>query len=179
MLEKDENIDMKIRIAKLKDVAELSILGKKTFDQSFGHLYKDRMNVINYLNSTFSIEKIKSSISDSQHIYWIVFYKEIAVGYAKIQLNAPSKFIESTQVCKLQRLYILQEYLSKGIGGQLLKLICDKVKVNKGQYIWLSVLKSNKKAIHFYERYKYQIIGEHSSVVGKENFNFWVMRIRL
>ncbi|KAA1243442.1 GNAT family N-acetyltransferase [Aquimarina sp. RZ0] len=168
-------MDVHIRIANVEDVPEISYLGKKTFDQSFGYLFRDRSDLIEYLSSTFSIEKLTSSISKSYNLYWIAHYGDNAIGYAKIQLNSPSEFVKSEHSCKLQKNYILKEYLSRGIGAQLQKRICSEAIANDTDYIWLSVLKSNSKAIQFYEKNDYNIIGEHPFSIGKENFEFWVM----
>jgi len=166
---------LQIRIATIDDVLHLSYVGKKTFDQSFGHLFRDKNDLSTYLNNTFSIEKIKNSITKSNNFYWILFYNDEVAGYAKIQLNSPSEFIASTRVCKLQKIYIVKDYLSKGIGAQLQELIFDKLIENNQEYVWLSVLKSNKKAISFYEKNTYNIVGEHPFIIGKEHFDFWVM----
>ncbi|MGY3794409.1 GNAT family N-acetyltransferase [uncultured Aquimarina sp.] len=163
-----------IRIATITDVEDISFLGKKTFDQSFGYLFNDKQDLLDYLERTFSLAKLKTSIGKPHNIYWIVLYDEKPVGYAKIQLNARSEFIVSNNSCKLQKLYLLQDYLSKGIGGQLQQLILKKAK-ESSDYIWLSVLKENTKAVSFYQRDNYKIVGEHPFSIGKENFEFWVM----
>ncbi|MDH7445739.1 GNAT family N-acetyltransferase [Aquimarina sp. 2201CG14-23] len=167
--------DITIRIAGVQEASDISFLGKKTFDQSFGHLFRDRNDLTGYLETTFSIEKLHTSMVKSDNVYWIVYYGDVAVGYAKIQLNSPSEFISSKKVCKLQKIYMLKEYLSMGIGAQLQEHIFDKVKTSGIEFIWLSVLKSNEKAVVFYKRNDYQIIGEHPFSIGKENFEFWVM----
>lgn len=77
------------------------------------------------------------------NIFWIVFYKQKAIGCAKIQLQTQSKFLKYRKVCKLQKLYILKDYVSKGIEAQLQKIIINKAIGNSYEYIWLSVLKSN------------------------------------
>ncbi len=177
--ENDNILSIHIRIATLADAPNLSFLGKKTFDQSFGHLFRDRNDLLDYLKTTFSEEKLKRSISKKNNIFWIIFYENNVVGYAKIQLNSPSEFIDSDKVCKLQKIYILKDYLSQGIGGDLQKIIFDKVFENNCNYIWLSVLKSNEKAVAFYMRNNYKIVGEHPFSIGKEDFEFWVMSRRL
>ncbi|WP_378173530.1 GNAT family N-acetyltransferase [Aquimarina sp. SS2-1] len=163
----------------MEDIKDLSFLGKKTFDQSFGHLFKDRRDLINYLEKTFSAEKLNRSILKPYNVFWIAFMGKTPIGYAKIQLNTPSEFIVSTSVCKLQKIYVLNEYVSKGIGAKLQQLIFDKAIENNCKDIWLSVLKSNKKAVSFYKRNEYEIVGEHPFSIGKEDFDFWVMRRKL
>ncbi|WP_298540430.1 GNAT family N-acetyltransferase [uncultured Aquimarina sp.] len=177
--EKDNDMSVQIKIATIDDIEDISFLGQKTFDQSFGHLFKDRKDLTDYLESTFSVEKLRNSIVKTHNVYWIVFYEDNAVGYAKIQLDSPSEFIESPKTCKLQKIYILKEYLSIGIGAQLNQLIFDRAIGNNSEYIWLSVLKSNEKAVRFYERNSYTIVGEHPFSIGKEDFDFWVMSRKL
>lgn len=171
--------DISIRIATLEDVSNVAYLGKKTFGQSFGYLFNDSKDLTDYLDHTFSIEKLQKSIVKPSNIYWIVFYEDSAVGYAKIQLDAPSEFIPFSQVCKLQKLYILQEYGSNGIGARLHQLIFNKAITHYSQYIWLSVLKSNERATAFYKRDNYKIVGEHPFRIGKQDFDFWVMSKKL
>ncbi|RKN00834.1 hypothetical protein D7036_18305, partial [Aquimarina sp. BL5] len=107
-LEKDKNMSVHVKIGTIDDVLEISFLGKKTFDQSFGHLFGDRKDLTDYLDHTFSIEKLKSSIVKLHNVYWVAYYGKSAVGYAKIQLNSSSEFVESSKGCKLQKIYILK-----------------------------------------------------------------------
>jgi len=171
--------NINIRLATIEDIPNVSYLGKKTFDQSFGHLFNDRKDLTDYLDHTFSIEKLQNSIVKSRNVYWIAFYDTIAVGYAKIQLDAPSEFIGSVEACKLQKIYILKEYVSNGIGARLHQLICDKAIAHNSQHVWLSVLKSNERAVAFYKRDRYKIVGEHPFRIGKQDFDFWVMSKKL
>ncbi|GAA4271749.1 GNAT family N-acetyltransferase [Aquimarina gracilis] len=164
-----------IRQAVLEDAKDISFLGKKTFDQSFGHLFLDREDLITYLDVTFSYQKIKSSMSKSHNIYWLVLDQESPIGYAKLQLNSPSAFIKNNNISKLQKIYMLNGTSSKGIGGKLQQIIFDKAIEEGSQYLWLSVLKENERAVAFYHRNEYQIIGEHPFTIGKQRFDFWVM----
>ncbi len=168
-----------IRTATIDDVNDISYLGSVTFDQAFGHLFSDKKDLMEYLDRTFSLEKIKNSIVRPNNMYWIVFDKKLPIGYAKLQLHSPSSFIDSQDVCKLQKIYFLDDYISKGIGGKLQKLIFEAGLASKQEYLWLSVLKENEKAVNFYKRNNYKIIGEHLFSIGKENFEFWVMKVNL
>ena len=168
-----------IREAGIEDAQNITHLGATTFDQSFGHLFKDRNDLINYFESTFSLDKIRNSIAKKNNVYWMVLDKDKPVGYAKILLNTTSEFIEHFVVCKLQRIYFLADYNSKGIGSTLQQLITEKAIECQQKYMWLSVLKENEKAIRFYKKNNYKIVGEHPFSIGKENFEFWVMSTQL
>ncbi len=169
-----------IRRATIYDADNISFLGKTTFDQSFGHLFKERNDLIRYLDSTFSKTKIKNSIAKAHNIYWYVHDNDLPVGYAKLQLNAPSEFIQRTNgVCKLQKIYFLKNYASQGIGGKLQHMIFDEAIHLGNTHLWLSALKDNKRAVAFYERNKYNIVGEHPFTIGKQKFEFWIMSKKL
>lgn len=168
-----------IRKATIQDAKHISSLGKKTFDQSFGHLFKNRGDLVTYLDETFSEEKIVHSLNKAHNKYWLVLEGAFAIGYAKLQLQSTSEFVDSEKVCKLQRIYFLKDYVSKGIGSKLHDAVFAEGSENESEYIWLSVLKENKKAITFYERYNYTIIGEHPFTIGSQKFDFWVMARKL
>ncbi len=168
-----------IRRATIEDAKSISFLGKKTFDQSFGHLFNDRKDLIGYLDQTFSNGKIEKSIDKPHNIYWLALDGDLPVGYAKLQLSSSSDFIDSNRVSKLQKIYFLKNYVSQGIGSRLQQLIFDEAILQESEFLWLSALKSNEAAVKFYERKDYQIIGEHPFTIGKQRFDFWVMSKKL
>ncbi|MBQ4819182.1 GNAT family N-acetyltransferase [Aquimarina sp. MMG016] len=165
--------------AKIEDAENISYLGATTFDQSFGYLFRDREDIEGYLRKTFSLEKITQSIQKSHNIYWLVKEDDSPIGYAKLQLDSPSDFIKNDKTCKLQKLYMLKGTSSKGIGSRLQQLIFDKAIEEGQEYLWLSALKQNERAIAFYKRNDYLIVGEHPYSIGKEDFEFWVMGRKL
>ena len=85
---------IKTRLAEKKDAEYIALLARITFTETFGHFFRDRQDLLNYYDSTFSVEKIERSISKSNNIYWISFIDRLPVGYAKLKLNSKSEFIE-------------------------------------------------------------------------------------
>ena len=48
---------MVIREAKKADAEYISLLARITFDETFGHLFKDRKVLLEYFNTTFLFKK--------------------------------------------------------------------------------------------------------------------------
>ena len=48
-----------IRLAKKEDAQFIALLGRITFTETFGHFFRDKQDLLNYYNSTFSVEKIE------------------------------------------------------------------------------------------------------------------------
>lgn len=61
------------------------------------------------------------------------------------------------------------------IGQRLQEAIFEETQRFTRKYIWLSVLKSNERAIHFYSKNGFKHIGEHTFNIGKEHFEYCVM----
>ena len=164
-----------IRIAHKEDATYIALLGRITFAESFGHLFRDKNDVTEYVNKTFSVEKIKRGFDNSNNVFFIAFVDNLPVGYAKLKLNSTSEFSQSKNSCQLQKIYILQDFLSKKIGHQLQSLLLKKAKEKSFREIWLSVYAGNPKAIKFYERNDFKTIGKYNFKIGKENFKFEAM----
>jgi ribosomal protein S18 acetylase RimI-like enzyme len=164
-----------VRIANSKDAKHIAKLGSTTFTESFGHLFRDKNDLTNYLEKTFSIKKINASILKPNNIFFIAFVDETPVGYAKLKLNSASEFLENKNVSQLQKIYVLKEYLSMRIGFQLQNLLFKTAQFKGSNVIWLSVYEDNLKAIHFYEKNDFKQIGSHQFSIGKEGFLFIAM----
>ncbi len=164
-----------IRLANNADAIHIALLGRITFTETFGHFFRDKNDMLDYYNRTFSVEKIRTGLKNTNNVFWIAFVNELPVGFAKLKLNSKSKFIQSENVCQLQKIYVLNDFLSMKIGLELQKKLINKAKENKFAEIWLSVLESNSRAINFYKKNNFIIIGNHNFQIGKENFDFIAM----
>ena len=102
---------IEIRLAKKEDAQFIALLGRITFTETFGHFFRDKKDLIDYYNLTFSVQKIEDGIKKPNNIF-IAFVNRLPVGYAKLKLYSNSEFIESKDVCQLQKIYVLKDFLS-------------------------------------------------------------------
>ena len=166
---------IEIRLAQKEDAQFIALLGRVTFTETFGHLFRDQNDLIDYYNKTFSVQKIEDGIRKQNNVFWIAFVNRLPVGYAKLKLHSRSEFIESKDVCQLQKIYVVRDFLSMRIGFELQESLLKKAKELGFSQIWLSVLNSNERAINFYEKTGFEKIGNHDFQIGKENFEFTAM----
>ena len=170
---------VEIRLAKKEDAPFIALLGRVTFTETFGHFFRDPQDLRDYYDRTFSVQKIEDGIGKPTNIFWIAFVGRLPVGYAKLKLHSNSDFIESTDVCQLQKIYVLKDFLSMGIGFELQDSLLKKAKELNFVDVWLSVLNSNERAISFYQKTGFKTIGRHDFQIGKENFEFIAMKKEL
>lgn len=166
---------MQIRLANKNDAEVIALLGRVTFTETFGHLFSNKNDLRDYFDSTFSVDKIEGSLSKPNNVYWIAFVERLPVGYAKLKLISPTQFIPGKNVSQLQKIYVLKDFLSMKIGFHLQDLLLKKAKESGSIEIWLSVLKSNERAVNFYLKNEFKQIGDHNFQIGSENFDFIAM----
>ena len=168
-----------IRKANKDDAGFIALLARITFTETFDHFFRDKQDLLDYYDSTFSVDKIENSISKPNNVYWIAFVNRLPVGYAKLKLNSQSEFIAEENACQLQKIYVLKDFLSMKIGFELQNLLLKKAKEKGFSKIWLSVLNSNERAVNFYIKNGFMEIGNHDFQIGKENFEFIAMSKQL
>ncbi|MDC6366738.1 MULTISPECIES: GNAT family N-acetyltransferase [Flavobacteriaceae] len=166
---------MTINKATISDAVTIALLGRFTFTETFGHLFSDKTDLLNYFEQTFNVEKLSKSIEKPNNLYWLASINGLPVGYAKLKLDSPSSFIDSNSICQLQKIYVLKDFLAQKVGLALQNKLLEKANDLGFKKIWLSVLKENLRAITFYEKNGFTAIGNHNFQIGKEHFDFQAM----
>jgi hypothetical protein len=69
-----------IRNATVADAEYISLLGRITFSETFGNHFKDKQDLVNYYERTFSVQKIRSSIKNLNNVFWLAFANDLPVG---------------------------------------------------------------------------------------------------
>lgn len=170
---------IKIERATLDNADYISLLGRITFTETFSQYFRDYQDLLDYYEKTFSVSKIKLSLQKGNNLYWIAFYEDLPVGYAKLKMYSKSEYIDSDNVAQLQKIYVLKDFISKKIGHNLLFDIIEEIRKKSIRFLWLSVLKTNERAISFYKKNGFTKIGEHTFDIGKEHFIFSAMKLNL
>lgn len=170
---------VQIHTAKTQDAAYLALLGRVTFSETFGHLFRDPHDLRTYLAQTFDPGKLAIGVDKADNSSWLAWQNGLPIGYAKLKRSSPTPFSSDERQCQLQKLYVLQDFHGSGAGTFLQDELLRTAHQEGFQSIWLSVLHSNHKAIHFYERHGFRAIGEHDFSIGKEDFHFTVMNKKL
>ncbi|MEL6306353.1 MAG: GNAT family N-acetyltransferase [Bacteroidota bacterium] len=164
-----------IRLATPEDAEHIAQLGKTTFKEAFGTFFDDSENLKTYLETTFNLNKIEQSLLKENNVYWVALVDQKPVGYAKLKLKSPSPFLETDMVSQLQKIYVLQDFLSMKIGKRLQDALIARAQQTQNEHLWLSVWNGNKRAIRFYEKNDFKIIGNHQFTIGEQTFDFTAM----
>ena len=128
-------------------------------------------NMKDYIDRNYSDDAIKEALKDANNIYHIVNYNDKPVGFSKIIFNAVHPDIDAENVTKLDRIYVLKEYQNLKLGLELLKFNIRLAENNNQSGIWLYTWIGNTKAINFYLKTGFKIIGSHKFYVTETYYN--------
>lgn len=145
--------------AGLKDVPQLARMGGQTILESHGHSQPAEV-MHRYVAEKFSEAALEEELSDPTNIFRLIYYKDQLAGYSKIIYNVPIAPVPLPNITKLERLYLLQTFYDKKLGHQLLQFNIDLSKQQGQGGMWLYVWKGNERAIRFYERASFAIVGD-------------------
>ncbi|WP_298424425.1 GNAT family N-acetyltransferase [uncultured Kordia sp.] len=159
-----------IRKAIINDIPNIISIGKKTFLETY-LINTPREAVEAFIEKTFDESTLTNEFANDSIVYHLVHLDDKLVGYSKIVLNVSNNHIDQKHITKLDRFYVLKEFHGRRLGKQLFDFIVNFSQQQQQQGIWLYVLIENERAVHFYIKNDFEIVGYHDFVVSKTRTN--------
>lgn len=156
--------------ATLKDAALLTFIGKKSFVEAHGRSAPEN-DIKTYVNKNFTEKKFKEELEDSNNIFNIIYFNKEAVGYSKIIFDFEHSNIPFKNVTKLERLYLIEGFHGNKLGFKLFNFNLNTSKKHNQSGMWLYVWVENHKAINFYKKIGFKIIGKHDFKISITHAN--------
>lgn len=156
-----------IREITINDITKLQHIGKLTFSETFS-TDNNEEDMNKYLETSFSIEKIKIELQDNNSIFYFAMYNEEPIGYLKLNWGPSQTEIKTENSLEIERIYVLKEFHGKKIGQLLFEKALEIAQIKNVNYIWLGVWEYNKKAIHFYEKNGFVAFDKHVFKLGND-----------
>jgi len=151
-----------IQIAKagIDDAEVLAGVARQSFFESHGHSASKEI-VEAYANDKLSVDAMQQELAEPNNIYHLIYSDGQAAGYSKIVFNAAHPNIEAKNVTKLDRIYLLEQFIEQKLGAQLLQFNIDLSKEHGQLGMWLFVWMENPRAFKFYQKAGFKVIGRY------------------
>jgi diamine N-acetyltransferase len=148
----------------------LSEIAKLSFIESHGNSAKtEDVNI--YINEKYNYDVFKEELTDEKNIYYIIYKDEQPAGYSKIIFNSPYTGSEIKNITKLERIYLLKEFYDLKLGLELFEFNISLSKRNYQMGMWLFVWRENHRAVNFYKKCWFIIIGSHDFKISETHSN--------
>lgn len=152
---------VEIRSAIHQDLSAISALSQDIFRQTFGaHYTTVASHFEQYLNTAFSLEAFQHIMQDPTHVLWVCEVDSLLVGYTVLTRKAGKPDLE------ISRLYLDQSVHGRGIAHQVMEQSLHLARQENRPNVWLGVWQQNHKAIRFYAKWKFRIVGYKAFQLG-------------
>lgn len=159
-----------------EDAAMLAALGRRSFTETFGHLYTPE-NLAAFLEN-HSEEKWRAELEDRAFAICIAAVGGEAVGYVK--LGPPSlPFEPEGKPIELRQLYVLKPWQGAGVAAGLMDWALAEAKARGADELYLSVFTDNHRARRFYDRYGFRFVQTYAFMVGNHADEDHILRLDL
>jgi diamine N-acetyltransferase len=153
-----------------EDFKLLADLGKVSFRESHGNSALEA-DIDWYVNEKYTDDVFKQDLKDPKSSYHIIYQNKQLAGYSKISFDAQHSNIGMEKVTKLERLYLLKEFYGLKLGLELFNYNIKLSKQNNEIGMWLYVWKENHRAISFYKKTGFKIIGSYDFKITETHSN--------
>jgi ribosomal protein S18 acetylase RimI-like enzyme len=169
---------MIIRRALASDSEALSRIADQTFRDTFttGSSSSDMQQ---FCEDHYHPDIQLQEIQDSNLVTILAEYEDELAGFAQVRLKSPKEGLSGKYQSELSRLYVSNEWHGSGVAHKLMaEVLASTIKV-KSDCMWLGVWENNPRAIAFYQKYDFTIVGEHIFTVGTDPQRDLIMAAQL
>lgn len=156
--------------ARVADAKLLVHIGKTSFIESHG-MSASKKDIDAYISLKFNESTFSEELQDAKNHFYMIYNHQTPVGYSKIIYDYPHETIPFKNVTKLERLYLLKEFHHLKLGLELLNFNMQESMKRHQAGMWLFVWTENQKAINFYNKAGFRIIGHHDFQISKNHSN--------
>lgn len=162
------------RAAEPADAPALSDFGARSFVDSYAQVM-GCAEIEAYITDNFTPACQSAELSNSNWTTFLALDDGIA-GYAQIVAgNVPDCAIDARTPAELKRIYVERRWHGRGVAQALLQLVQQEAQHRGCDTLWLAVWEINDRAISFYSKNGFQIIGRQGFPIGNEVQSDYVM----
>jgi len=171
---------LSLRKATPADALTLARAAAALFVDTFGAANRPE-DMDAYLASAFSESHQRAELCDVDSRVWLAMIGDDIVGYAHVRRSPAPNGISGarTRAVEIARIYAGRRWHGHGLGAALMETCVATAKEWGGDVLWLGVWERNSRAIAFYEKHGFQVVGDQPFLLGADLQRDLVMARRL
>jgi diamine N-acetyltransferase len=166
--------DLTIRPATAADAPQVAALLRYVFTWAYGSVIPvDQLHV--FLEEQFTAAQIDGDSQRPGAFIWLAEVAGTLAGVIRLEPNQPHGFADFPQAIELTKCYVLPEYHGTRVATALVHTALRLARETQWPAIWLCVWQENLRAVAFYQKHGFRIVGKLEVWVGTTCFDDYVM----
>jgi diamine N-acetyltransferase len=171
-------MNFSLRQATKEDAALIADISRQTFYDSFAADNTEE-NMTKFLNEQFTKGRLMLEVGAPGNTFFLAYDAQNVAGYIKLREGKKAEDLHPSTSIEIARLYVLKEYIGKGLGKILMQAALNEAREKQKEWIWLGVWEHNLRAIQFYTAWGFQKFGECDFLLGDDVQHDWLMKKNL
>lgn len=172
--------NLNLRRAQAEDALSIAYLGVRTYLETYQKIaQEDWAHMRAYMLEAFYPVHLIKDIQDTKNTYLLVEVADEVIAYAKIVKGASTPGIEASSSINIEKIYVRKDFTGRKIGRMLMEHILRMAQAQGFKRVWLGVWDINQKAIAFYQKFGFELIGIHPFDMGGKIYEDLLMKKEL
>jgi ribosomal protein S18 acetylase RimI-like enzyme len=167
-----------IRPATVDDAETIADLSRSTFYETFAAQNSSK-NMDLFLSEQFTWQRLVNEVGSPGNTFLLAYYEGELSGYVKLRQGEFPKQLRKDNALEIARIYASKQFIGKGVGKALMQVSIDVAKERNCPVIWLAVWEHNTRALEFYKKWGFEIIGSQLFLLGHDLQKDWLMKKEL
>ena len=169
------NLEMQIYRATADDAQALSRFSARIFPLGCPANTRPE-DLADYINRELTPERFLDLLRDEQIEILAVKIQNTLAGFALIARDSSARDEQSFGEVELRKFYVDPPYHGRGVANTLMQKVLASADVQGASTLWLSVFSGNPRAISFYKRWGFRVIGSRIFLVGTDEQKDYLMQ---
>jgi len=129
-----------------------------------------------YIAAELSPQRLRALLEDRNITVLIAESSQCVVAYMVVAKHSPHANLPTAPIpAEFRKLYVDPAYHGTGLSDALIQLALSIVGAEGPRPVWLSVFSENPRAIAFYKKWGFQIVGSQEFLVGTDSQKDFLM----
>jgi diamine N-acetyltransferase len=164
-----------IRFATESDAELIADMSRSTFYETFA-AYNSSKNMELFLKEQFTRPRLIKEVGVPENTFLLAYHNKEVAGYVKLRQGDVPKQLKGLRALEVARIYVVKDFIGKGVGKELMQASIDIAKDRKLDVIWLAVWEKNDRAFSFYNSWGFEKFGTQVFLLGMDLQKDWLMK---
>jgi ribosomal protein S18 acetylase RimI-like enzyme len=158
---------LSIRPATAADAARVAQFAARTFSDTYA-AFNSPEDMAAHLSASYSATKQKNELADPAAAYLLAEEAGRLIGYGYVVLGHGPPGIPLDGPAELVRFYVASDWHGRGVAQVLMTACVADARCRGGRTLWLGVWQENPRAIAFYRKAGFRVVGTTSFRLGSQ-----------
>jgi ribosomal protein S18 acetylase RimI-like enzyme len=155
------------RQATIADAAIVAAIAERTFRSTFA-AQNSAEDIDSLCASAYGEAIQKEELSDPTRETWLLELDAAAIGYFMLRSVDPPACVTGMHPIEIQRFYLDRHVQGGGSGRRMMSFALERCIALRSSTVWLGVWERNPRAIQFYQKAGFSVVGSHIFTVGTD-----------